>query len=120
MRRDQRFPTSVLVGHRTQDQHLGCAARDPLSAQPGGDDLRVVGDQQVAGAQLGAELAEDAVAQVRSPRTRASAVEHQQARRIARLNRDLGDGALRQRVVEVTHPQPGRAARIGHFGRRKA
>ena len=80
---------------RFEQQHLGLPTRRPLQAQPGGDHLRLVDHDDVAGLEQVGELGDRAVLG-----WGAAAVD-EQARRVTGLDRQLGDALRRQVVVEV-------------------
>ncbi len=66
------------------------------SVDAGRDDARLVQNQQIARTQIFADLPKDTVLDLAGV-----AMQHQQARRIARLDRRLGDEGFRQVVIEI-------------------
>ena len=89
----ERLPDAVLPSLEQED--LDVAARLPPEEEPRRDDARVVHDDEMA-VELVGEVAERSVAD-RSAR----AVEHEEARRVPRLDGVLRDQVARQVVVEL-------------------
>ena len=89
------LPVAAAGILRFEQQHLGLAARRPSEPQAGRDDPRLVDDDDVPAAEEIGQVGNGAV--LRRGRT---AVD-EQARRVARFDRHLGDRFRRQRVVEL-------------------
>ncbi len=102
----QRFPRPALTRAQQQDLHT-TAGHDPATAKPRRNHARVVQDQHVAGVQILADVAKDAVGEAPG-----GAVHNQQPGSVARRGRLLGDELGWQRVVEVGQPHQGRGPTV--------
>ena len=113
-RAHEALPAAVVGIERFQEQDLDRATAVAVEAQPGGDHAGVVHDHEITRLE---QLRQ--VAHVAMVRRRASATVHEQAGRIPRLDRVLGDGGRREVVVEVGQPHAGQGtAQAGRAGGR--
>src|SRR5438093_9581735 len=92
----RRCSRALLAPGRAQEQHLNGATRGLASPQARRNDPRVVHDHDVGRLQVFGEIAKDAVLQPAG-----GSIDHEESRRITRLDRMLGDQVWGQRVIEV-------------------
>ena len=92
------FPHSVVAG--LEEEHLGVATALAPQAQPRGQHARVVDDHERL-AELSGQVAERSV-----PDRTGSALEDEQLRFVATLERMLRDQLGRKVVVELSRPHP--------------
>src|SRR5207249_2295285 len=87
---------ALLLPRRAQEEHFNGATRGLASPQARRNDPRVVHDHDVGRLQVFGEIAKDAVLQPAG-----GSIDHEESRRITRLDRMLGDQVWGQRVIEV-------------------
>ena len=104
-RAHERLPRAACTVGRLEQQHLGRAAGAAGETEAGRDHLRLVDDEQVAGAEDLGEVMHRAVVGLRRPPI------DQQSRRVPRFDGHLGDAIGGQVVVELL--QPHAATRYG-------
>ena len=104
---DQRLPGAVPVPTQEQELHHAVRLLRIRTVEPRGNDLGIVDDQHI----LGADIVEYVIEMLMRDCT-ARAVDDHQARRVARFGGVLRDLLLRQVVIKILFPQFGRNAFI--------